>query len=51
MHTDPYRFASLPQDDVERIRQLEQRLRETNGHEVTLIAYENAEAGEESTGK
>lgn len=46
MPTEPYRFASLPQEDVDRIRQLEQRLRETNGHEVTLIAYEQADREE-----
>ncbi|MBB6634409.1 hypothetical protein [Cohnella thailandensis] len=39
-NTDPYSFAQLRQEDIQQIRQLEERLAESSGHPITLIAYE-----------
>ncbi|GIO12901.1 hypothetical protein J19TS2_24560 [Cohnella xylanilytica] len=46
MSTNDYAFAELRQEDVQQIRQLEERLRNSSGHPITLIAYEQAERNE-----
>ena len=42
MNTDPYSFARLTPDEVERIRALEEQLSAESGSPVTLIAYRPA---------
>ncbi|WP_168735407.1 hypothetical protein [Cohnella fermenti] len=41
MNKDTYPFAELRQEDIVRIRQLEESLAESTGHPITLIAFES----------
>lgn len=38
-----YAFADLREEDVAQIRLLEERLRQSSGHAITLIAFESAD--------
>lgn len=42
MRTDPYSFAQLTEDEIHRLRALEEQLSAENGYPVTLIAYRPA---------
>jgi len=41
-----YAFADLREEDVDQIRLLEERLRQSSGHAITLIAFESADRTE-----
>lgn len=50
MKTDPYSFAQLTADEVDRVRRLEEELSAESGYPVTLIAYRPASETAEGSG-